>query len=56
MHISSPDELKIVKKQLRHALKIGLDMPPVVVLDRTYQVIDTSADNLRLVFDELLSH
>jgi hypothetical protein len=27
-----------------------------MVFDRTYLVLDTSADNLRLILDELLSH
>ncbi len=55
-HLQSGRAKDRVEQQLRHALKIGLDMTPVVVLDRTYLVIDTSADNLSLVLDELLSH
>lgn len=55
-HLKSGRAKDRVEQQLAHALKIGLDMTPVVVLDRIYLVIDTSADNLGLVLDELLSH
>jgi predicted DsbA family dithiol-disulfide isomerase len=53
-HLKSGRAKDRVEQQLTHALKIGLDMTPVVVLDSKYLVIDTSADNLRLILDELL--
>ena len=55
-HLKSGGPKDRVEQQLRHALKIGLDMTPAVVLDRKYLGIDTSADNFRLILDELLSH
>lgn len=54
-HLKSGRAKDRVEQQLRHALKIGLDMTPVVVLDSKYLVIDTSADNLRLILDDLVS-
>ena len=54
-HLKSGRAKDRVEQQLAHALKIGLDRTPVVVLDSTNLVIDTSADNLRLILDELVS-
>lgn len=54
-HLKSGRAKARMEQQFRHALKIGLDMTPVVVLDSQYLVIDTSADNLRLILEELVS-
>lgn len=54
-HLKSGRAKDRVEQQLAHAFKIGLDRTPVVVLDSTYLVIDTSADNLRLILEELVS-